>query len=137
MNLKFCVIGKQCFEFIRNGFNSDEININKALREKENIIPFENYAMLKSSSVGKINLKESKNDNERNEGKLPIIKYSNYIVKSKENKNICLYLDSSEKLIEEYWKALALCHDCSIQNGEYRNVTRQFRIGKKCQFTRF
>ena len=121
MNLKFCVIGKQCFEFIRNGFNSNEMNINKNLREKENIIPFENYAMLKSSSVGRINLNNGgdNNNNEQNGKKLPSIKYSDYVVKSKENKNVCLYLDSSEKLIEEFWKALALCHDCSIQNGEY------------------
>ena len=111
MNLKFCVIGKQCFEFIRNGINSDEININKDLREKENIIPFENYEMLKSSAVGKASF--------NNGNKLPSIKYSDYVVKSSTNKNICLYLDSSEKLIEEFWKALALCHDCSIQNGEY------------------
>ena len=114
MNLKFCVIGKQCFEFIRNGLNSDELNINKLLREKEDIIPFENYDMIKSSSVGKINL-----NNNSSSAHIPVVKYSNYIVKSKENKNICIYLDSSQKLIEEYWKALALCHDCTIQNGEY------------------
>ena len=114
MNLKFCVIGKQCFEFIRNGLNSDELNINKLLREKEDIIPFENYDMIKSSSVGKINL-----NNNSSSTHIPVVKYSNYIVKSKENKNICIYLDSSQKLIEEYWKALALCHDCTIQNGEY------------------
>ena len=116
MNLKFCVIGKQCFEFIRNGLNSEEININKLLREKEEIIPFENYDMIKSSSVGKININSNKNNSSN---KIPSVKYSNYIVKSKENKNICIYLDSSQKLIEEYWKALALCHDCTIQNGEY------------------
>ena len=114
MNLKFCVIGKQCFEFIRNGLNSDELNINKLLRQKEDIIPFENYDMIKSSSVGKINL-----NNNSSSAHIPVVKYSNYIVKSKENKNICIYLDSSQKLIEEYWKALALCHDCTIQNGEY------------------
>ena len=120
MNLKFCVIGNQCFEFIRNGFDSNEINVNKSLREKENIIPFENYAMLKSSSVGKISIKGGDNNNNEKNGKnLPSIKYSDYVVKSKENKNVCLYLDSSEKLIEEFWKALALCHDCTIQNGEY------------------
>ena len=115
MNLKFCVIGKQCFEFIRGGMNSEEININKSLREKEDIIPFENYDMLKSSSVGKINLDKKKNSSNN----IPIVNYSNYIVKSQENKNICIYLDYSQQLIEEYWKALALCHDCSIQNGEY------------------
>ena len=117
MNLKFCIIGKQCFEFIRNGINSEEININKALREKEDIIPFENYDMIKQSSVGKINMNGGNNN--LSQDKFPSIKYSNYIVKSKENKNICIYLDNSQKLIEEYWKALALCHDCTIQNGEY------------------
>ena len=121
MNLKFCVIGKQCFEFIRNGINSEEININKKLREKENIIPFDNYTMLNSSSVGKININGGGGSmgNRGDEKKIPSIKYSNYVVKSKENKNVCIYLDSTEKLIEEYWKALALCHDCTIQNGEY------------------
>ena len=120
MNLKFCIIGKQCFEFIRNGLDSEEMCINKTLREKENIIPFENYMMLKSSSVGRIKINGGENnDDSKNGKKLPSMKYSNYVVRSKENKNICLYLDSSEKLIEEYWKALALCHDCTIQNGEY------------------
>jgi phospholipid-transporting ATPase len=95
--------------------NSDEININRSLREKEDIIPFENYDMIKSSSVGKIIV----NGGGNNVNKFPSVKYSNYIVKSRENKNICLYLDTSQKLIEEFWKALALCHDCSIQNGEY------------------
>ena len=119
MNLKFCVIGKQCFEFIRNGINSEEININKALREKEDIFPFENYDMIKSSSVGRIINNGGNNTLNLIQEKLPSMKYSNYIVKSKENKNICIYLDTSQKLIEEYWKALALCHDCTIQNGEY------------------
>ena len=118
MNLKFCVIGKQCFEFIRNGFDSDEIKVNKALREKEDIIPFNNYTMLRSSTIGKINGGQINYNNGKGK-KLPSIKYSNYVVKSKENKNVCIYLDSTEKLIEEFWKALALCHDCSIQNGEY------------------
>ena len=117
MNFKFCVIGKQCFEFIRNGINSEEMNINKSLREKEGIIPFENYDMIKSSSVGKIIINGGNNN--MNKERFPSIKYPNYVVKSKENKNVCLYLDTSQKLIEEYWKALALCHDCTIQNGEY------------------
>ena len=119
MNLKFCVIGEQCFEFIRNGINSEEINLNKTLREKEDIIPFENYDMIKNSTVGKINSKIQENNENNSSNKFPSIKYSNYIVRSKENKNTCIYLDTSQKLIEEYWKALSLCHDCSIQNGEY------------------
>jgi len=123
MNLKFCVIGKQCFEFIRNGFESDELNLNKALRINEDITPFENFTMLRSSTIGKLNkTDDDENDDKTINGnlkKLPSIKYTDYVVKSKENKNVCIYLDSTEKLIEEFWKALALCHDCSIQNGEY------------------
>ena len=67
--------------------------------------------MIKNSSVGKIkiNIKDQTENSSTN--KFPSIKYSNYIVRSKENKNTCIYLDSSQKLIEEYWKALALCHD--------------------------
>ena len=122
MNLKFCVIGKQCYEFIRKGLNSDEININKELREKEDIIPFEDYDMIKNSSLKRTlnKIKENENNAKNNSNNLlPSIKYQNYVVKSKEKKNICIYLDSSEKIIEEFWKGLALCHDCNIQNGEY------------------
>ena len=99
MNLKFCVIGKQCFEFIRAGINSEEININKSLREKEEIIPFENYDMIKNSSVGKIKINIKDQSENSSTTKFPSIKYSNYIVRSKENKNTCIYLDSSQKLI--------------------------------------
>ena len=109
MNLKFCVIGEQCYEFIRQGLKSDEILINKKLREKEDIIPFQNYDMIKGSSV----------PGDKGTSSLPVIEYQNYKVKANNKKSICLDLDTSEKLIEEYWKALALCHDCNIQNGEY------------------
>ena len=109
MNLKFCVIGEQCYEFIRRGLKSEEMLINKKLREKENIIPFQNYDMIKASSV----------PGEKGESTLPLIKYQNYKIKANNKQSICLDLDTSDKLIEEYWKALALCHDCNIQNGEY------------------
>ena len=109
MNLKFCVIGEQCYEFIRQGLKSDEILINKKLREKEDIIPFQNYDMIKGSSV----------PGDKGDSLLPVIEYQNYKVKANNKPSICLDLDTSQKIIEEYWKALALCHDCNIQNGEY------------------
>ena len=109
MNLKFCVIGEQCYEFVRQGLKSDELLINKKLREKEDIIPFQNYDMIKGSSV----------PGDKGSSQLPKIKYQNYKVQANNKKSICLDLDTSEKIIEEYWKALALCHDCHIQNGEY------------------
>ncbi len=102
MLLKFCVIGDICFEFIRNDYE-----VNEKLRRKEKIIPFENYDMINASS--------SKNGN----GIFDSTQYDYYIVKSDENPNCCIYLDRSEKIIEEYWKALAICHDCRIQDGEY------------------
>ena len=109
MNLKFCVIGQQCYEFIRQGIKSDEILINKKLREKEDIIPFQNYDMIKGSTV----------PGEKGENKLPIFEYHNYKIQANNKKSISLDLDTSEKIIEEFWKALALCHDCNIQNDEY------------------
>ena len=109
MNLKFCVIGEQCYEFIRQGLKSDEILINKKLREKEKIIPFQNYEMIKASSI----------PGDKGETQLPLIKYNNFKIKANNKNSISLELDTSEKIIEEYWKALALCHDCNIQNGEY------------------
>ena len=109
MNLKFCVIGEQCYEFMRHGLKSDEMLINKKLREKEDIIPFQNYDMIKGSSV----------PGNKGEINLPLINYKNYRVKASDKKSISLDLDSSQKIIEEFWKALALCHDCNIQNGEY------------------
>ena len=109
MNLKFCVIGQQCYEFIRQGLKSEELLINKKLREKEDIIPFQNYDMIKGSTV----------PGDKGTSQLPVINYHNYIIKANNKKSICIDLDTSEKIIEEYWKALALCHDCNIQNGEY------------------
>ena len=109
MNLKFCVIGQRCYEFIRQGLKSEEILINKKLREKEDIIPFQNYDMIKGSTV----------PGEKGPSQLPVIKYQNYIITANKKKSICIDFDTSEKLIEEYWKALAICHDCNIQNGEY------------------
>ena len=102
MLLKFCVIGDICYEFIR-----DDFFINKELRDKEDIKTFSNYDMVKASSLyNKKNIILSST-------------YDNYIVSSLENKNICIHLDKTEKIIEEFWKALSLCHDCSIQDGNY------------------
>ena len=101
MLFKFCVIADACYEFLQNDYEN-----NKELRQKESIIPFENYDMINASSFRKGN---GIFDNEV---------YYNYFCKSIKNKNISFNLDKTEKLIEEFWKALSLCHDCNIQNGE-------------------
>ena len=53
-----------------------------------------------------------------NVGELISKNYSNYIIKTR-NAKISLELDTTEKIMNEYWQALALCHDCTIQNNEY------------------
>ena len=103
MLLKFVVIGETCYEFIRD----DDYKINKELRKIEDIIPFDNYEMINTNN---------KNINNGIFGNLP---YQNYIVKSIENNTYNIKFDKTEKLIEEFWKVLSLCHDCTIQNGEY------------------
>ena len=104
MLLKFVVIGETCYEFIRD----DDYNVNKELRKKEDIIPFDNYEMINTS-----------NNKNINNGLFDNLPYQNYIVKSLENNNLNIKFDKTEKLIEEFWKVLSLCHDCTIQNGEY------------------
>ena len=100
MVFKYCVIGDKCFEMIR-----DEKNMNdekgKELREKENIIPFGLKAML-----------EPKNFN--------LSTYKNYKVKSNDNK-ISFSLEELSNIIVEFFYALALCHDCSIQEDDEGN----------------
>ena len=102
MVMKFCVIGDICYEYLHNDSHENE-----KLREKENIISFEDYDMINASSC--------KNGN----GIFDSTQYDNYKVQSKSDENCCIYLDRTEKLIEEYWKALALCHDCTIHDEEY------------------
>ena len=102
MVMKFCVIGDICYEYLHNDSHENE-----KLRNKENIISFEDYDMINASSC--------KNGN----GIFDSTQYDNYKVQSKSDENCCIYLDRTEKLIEEYWKALALCHDCTIHDDEY------------------
>ncbi|MCQ2817285.1 MAG: phospholipid-translocating P-type ATPase [archaeon] len=98
MALKFNVIADQCFEFIRG----DEEN-NKELREKEGILPYENYSML---DIEKHSVCENKS-------------YVGYKVSSEENPSCSFLIANAKDAMEEYWQALALCHDCTIQAGEY------------------
>ena len=104
---------QRLFLINKNNIKNGRMNIRLNNLDKPNhLINSNTNKKIKSKSTNKIKIVNGMN-------KFPSIKYSNYIVRSKENKNTCIYLDTSQKLIEEYWKALALCHDCSIQNGEY------------------
>ena len=48
---------------------------------------------------------------EKGNGIIDSVQYDGYVVRSVQNFNHCIYLDRTEKLIEEFWKAIALCHD--------------------------
>ena len=93
---KYCVIADGCYEY-RNSENQSSLqtlskNYNKALI-------FGDYDMINSSSYRKI------------DGIIDSVQYDGYIVSSKLYRNICIYLDRTEKIIEEFWKGIALCHD--------------------------
>ena len=102
MSMKFCVIGDICYEIIKNDYDK-----NKEFRKKEIITTIQDYDMYKAS------IQKNKNK------VLDIIIYNNYLAKSNDDSNITLKLDRTDKLIKEFWTALAICHDCTIQGGKY------------------
>jgi magnesium-transporting ATPase (P-type) len=102
MSMKFCVIGDICYELIKNDYDK-----NKEFRKKEIITTVQDYDMYKAS------IQNNKNKI------LDIIIYDNYLAKANDDSNITLKLDRTDKLIKEFWTALAVCHDCTIQGGKY------------------
>jgi len=92
---KYCVIAEGCYEYRNDGKPS-------ALNSKKNYkkaMTFKDYDMLQSSSIRK------------GSGIIDSVAYKGYIVRSLQDPNTCYYFDRTEKLIEEFWKGFALCHD--------------------------
>ena len=103
MQFRYCVIGDICYEFLR-GLEDENSKHNVEFRKNENIITFTNMEMYNSDITG--------------DPKLCISKYPNYRAYSNSDSNTYVELDDSQKLIHEFWQALALCHDCSIQKND-------------------
>ena len=101
MMFKYCVIGDVCYQFLR-GNEGEDSEKEKTYRESENIIPFKQYEMY---------------DTVIHETKATASTFKNFIISSDDNK-VKLSLETSAKLINEFWQALALCHDCSIQKND-------------------
>ena len=83
---------------------SKEENKEDDFNKKENIIPFNLNEMF-------IKKKFSFNAN----------KFENFKIVSDDNQSLFLDLEDLNTIITEYWHALALCNDCSVQineNGE-------------------
>jgi len=100
MQFKYCVIGDKCYHMLY----SKEEKIENDIDKKENIIPFNLNEMF-------IENKFSLNANI----------FENFKIVSDDNQSLCLNLENLNTIITEYWHALALCHDCSVQineNGE-------------------
>ena len=100
MQFKYCVIGDKCYHMLY----SKEEKIEEDIDKKENITPFNLNEMY-------IENKFSLNANI----------FKNFKIVSDDNQSLCLNLEDLNTIITEYWHALALCHDCSVQineNGE-------------------
>ena len=96
----YCVIADGCYEYIDIGEFRDKKSPLKSLpKNYAKAISFHDYDMINSSSF------------EKGNGIIDSVQYDGYVVRSVQNFNECIYLDRTEKLIEEYWKAIALCHD--------------------------
>ena len=107
MVFKFCVVGDVCYEYIRDfdgkgkvGGPDDE---NAALRQELDIIPvghkyFVNLARSRSIAVNRT-------------------KYEGLEISSK-NRTVTMSLANESTLVEEYWKALSVCHECTVEEKE-------------------
>jgi magnesium-transporting ATPase (P-type) len=97
MMFKYCVMGDMCFQMIREGQNENNED-EKKIREEHSIICFYQNDMLYPEKFDKNN-------------------YKNYIIFS-EDGSITLSLEKLSDIILQFWIALALCHECSIQNND-------------------
>ena len=92
---RYCVIAEGCYEY-RNDGKPSSLNSKKNYKKA---LTFKDYEMLQSSSIRK------------GSGIIDSVAYKGYIVRSLQDPNTCYYFDRTEKLIEEFWKGFALCHD--------------------------
>ena len=92
---RYCVIAEGCYEY-RNDGKPSTLNSKKNYKKA---MTFKDYDMIKSSSIRK------------GSGIIDSVAYKGYIVRSTQDPNTCYYFDRTEKLIEEFWKGFALCHE--------------------------
>jgi phospholipid-transporting ATPase len=98
MEYKYGVIGDVCYEYIRNKSKIDE---GRRLREDKDIVGiFENQ------------FNPNKNSTKTES------KYPDFNIKSEADPSVILKLETESVLINEYWKALSICHQCDIEEKE-------------------
>ena len=97
MMFKYCVMGDMCFQMIREGQNENNKEEEK-IRKENNITCFYQNDML-------------------NPEKFNTNVYNSYIIRSSDS-TISLSLEKLSDIITQFWTALALCHECSIQTND-------------------
>jgi magnesium-transporting ATPase (P-type) len=98
MMFKYCVIGDICYQMIRDNGQNQLNEEEEKIREENDITCFYQNDMLNPE---KFNIKE----------------YKGFIIYS-EDKTLSISLEKLNNIIVEYWYALALCHECDIQEDE-------------------
>ena len=101
MQFKYCVIGDICYQYMQGDIEENNQK-EEEFRVQENIIPFKQNDMYKAIS------------GEYNSNKFTGHFYKGFIIKSENDVNNILNLESSKDIMENFWLALALCNSCSV-----------------------
>ena len=119
---RYCVIADGCYEYMDNDEFKDKKSPLKSLpKNYEKPLSFYDYDMINSSSF------------EKGNGILDSVQYDGYVVRSVQNFNECIYLDRTEKLIEEFWKAIALCHD-AVPVFNKNNLVTDYYLNEETKY---
>ena len=99
MMFKYCVIGDVCYRYYKDKMmNYREKNLPEQERD---IIPIYEKSF-STENIGSFNK----------------TKYKNFEIRSKTNHQAKLDMSNEDQVIKEFWKALGLCNQCSVQFGE-------------------
>ena len=98
MMFKYCVMGDICFQMIRDNDETYASPEEEKIRKEQDIICFRQNDMLRPEKFNKR-------------------QYNGFKITS-EDQTVSLSLEKLSNIIFEFWLALALCHECNIQEDE-------------------
>ena len=118
----YCVIADGCYEYTDSSeFKNKKSTLKTLPKNYAKAISFHDYDMINSSSL------------EKGNGIIDSVQYDGYVVRSVQNFDRCIYLDRTEKLIEEFWKAIALCHD-AIPVFNKNNLVTDYYLDEETKY---
>ena len=135
MQFKYCVIGDICYEYIKNLQGNHDLKVNEnysltninnrmnyqmysQIKEGNLIVPFGQngmYEKVKHGLINEINLNKVSNNSPLS---ISLTKYPNYFVKDDRFSECNLRMDDDHILINEFWKALSLAHECVCEEDD-------------------